>query len=245
MNKLFFFILIMLSVSAFEQTDSLIVKNDKSSVVQKKFDSKKLEKYKSDKDFIYEEETIKKQPTFLERFINWSGRQLSRFLEWIFGVKYTKGILATFLSALPYLIAGIVLFLLLKFFLKVNINSIVETGKNKPVVTITDEEALLKNVDLITLINKAVAQGNYRLAVRYYYLNTLKQLENNEFIIWEQQKTNEDYSKEIAQQNIQKAFVDLTRLYDFVWYGNFKINESEFKYVEDDFLQASNLISKK
>jgi len=245
MNKLLFFLLIMLSVSAFAQTDSLLVKNDKSRIVQKKFDSNNLEKYKKDKDFIYDEDIVKAEPSFLERVFNWFLRQLSRFLEWIFGVKYAKGILATILSALPYVIAGIVLFLLLKFFLKVNSNSIIDTSKNKSIVSITEEEELIKNKDILKLIQQAISNKNYRLAVRYYYLNILKQLEHQQFIIWEQQKTNEDYSKEIVQQNIKKSFVNLTRLYDFVWYGNFNINEAEFMRVESDFLQASNLIQKK
>lgn len=245
MNKLLFFLLIMLSVSAFAQTDSLLVKNDKSSIVKKKFDSNNLEKYKQDKDFIYVEDIVKAKPSFLERVFNWFIRQLSRFIEWIFGVKYAKGILATILSALPYVIAGIVLFLLLKFFLKVNSNSIVDTSRNNPIVSITEEEELIKNKDILKLIQQAVSNKNYRLAVRYYYLNILKQLEHKQFIIWEQQKTNDDYSNEITQENIQKTFVNLTRLYDFVWYGNFNINAAEFMRVESDFLQATNLIQKK
>ena len=235
----------MLSVSAFAQADSLVVKNDKSSIVRKKFDSNNLEKYKQDRDFIYEEDTVKVEPSFLERVFYWFLRQISRFLEWVFGVKYAKGILATILTALPYVIAGIVLFLLLKFFLKVNLNSIVDTSKNKSVVSITEEEELIKNKDILKLVQKAISNKNYRLAVRYYYLNILKQLESKQLIIWELQKTNEDYIHEIQHQNIKNSFINLTRLYDFVWYGNFSINEVEFMRVESDFVETNNLINKK
>ena len=176
---------------------------------------------------------------------NWLGRQLFRFLEWIFGVKYAKGLFASILSALPYIILGIVLFILLKLFLKVNLKSSSIISKNNPVVSITEEEELIKSKDISKLIQQASQQKNYRLAVRYYYLNVLKQLENKELIIWEQQKTNEDYIKEISQKNIQHSFTNLTRLYDFVWYGNFVINETEFARVEQDFIKANNLIHKK
>lgn len=246
MSRILFLFFILFSVGIFAQTDSLIVKNDRSSsIVKKKFDSKKLKEYKTDKDFNYEEENVNKEPTFLERVFNWLGRQLLRFLEWIFGVKYAKGLFASILSALPYIILGIVLFLLLKFFLKVNLKSSSLTSKNNPVVSITEEEELIKIKDISKLIQQAIQQKNYRLAVRYYYLNVLKQLENNALIIWEQQKTNEDYIKEISQKNIQHSFVNLTRLYDFVWYGNFVINETEFARVEQDFIEANNLIHKK
>jgi len=246
MSRILFLFFILFLVGLFAQTDSLIVKNDRSSsIVKKKFDTKNLEKYKTDTDFNYEEENVNKEPTFLERVFNWLGRQLFRFLEWIFGVKYAKGLFASILSALPYIILGIVLFILLKLFLKVNLKSSSIISKNNPVVSITEEEELIKSKDISKLIQQAIQQKNYRLAVRYYYLNVLKQLENKELIIWEQQKTNEDYIKEISQKNIQHSFTNLTRLYDFVWYGNFVINETEFARVEQDFIEANNLIHKK
>ena len=245
MRTLLFFFFILFSVGVLAQTDSLKVKNDKSTIQQKKFNTKNLENYKSSKEFIYEEGTVKAEPSFLERVFNWFIRQLSRLLEWIFGVKYAKGILANILAALPYIIAGIVLFLLFKFFLKVNSNSIIRTAKNKSVVLITEEEELIKTKDILKLIQKAIAQKNYRLAVRYYYINMLKQLEDKHLITWEQQKTNEDYSKEIKHKVIQKSFVNLTRLYDFIWYGNFTINETEFMRVASDFSQITHLIQKK
>ena len=244
MNKILLVILIFFSVGVFAQTDTLVVKNDKSSIVQKKIEAKNLEHYKSDADFNYKEE-ISTEPSFLERVFNWLGRQLKRLLEWIVGVKYAKDIFATVLTALPYIIAGIVLLLLLKFFLKVNSNSIVTTFKNTPIVSITEEEELIKTKDISKLIEKAIQQKNYRLAVRYYYIHILKQLAQQQFISWEQQKTNDDYSKEISEETIQSSFIKLTRLYDFVWYGNFAINEIEFTKIEIDFIEINHLIHEK
>ena len=246
MQKILFFILFLgFSVGVFAQADSLTVKKDKSSIVQKKFDAKALEKYKSDKDFDYSESQVAKDPTLIERLFNWLSRQLLRFLEWIFGVRYAKGILGNILQAIPYIIVGVLLFLLIKFFLKVNSNSIVSNASNKPIVSITEDEALIKHKDLLKLINQAIDQKNYRLAIRFYYLNIIKQLEDNELIIWEQQKTNEDYIQEISKENIKASFKDLTRLYDFVWYGNFEIDESKFVKVAANFEATTNLINNK
>lgn len=244
MNKIIFFLFFLVSVCAFGQKDSVIVKSDKSNIVQKKFDTKNIEKYKADKDFNYVEDINEENASFFRKLFSWLGRQFSRFLEWIFGVKYAQGILASILSALPYVIAALVLFLLLKFFVKVNSNAIVVNAKNKPLVSISEDEEFIKNKDISLLIQQAVDQKNYRLAVRYSYLNTLKQLENNKLIVWEQQKTNEDYIKEISSENIKNSFENLTRLYDFVWYGNFNINSTEFVQIELDFKQTNNLIIK-
>lgn len=246
MHKLLLFILFLsFSVGIYSQSDSLSVKVDRSNVVQKKFDAKALKKYKSDKDFDYSENNIVKDPTLIERLFNWLSRQLLRFLEWIFGVKYAKGILGNILMVTPYVIVGFLMFLLIKFFLKVNSNSIVSYASNKSVVAITEDEELIRNKDLLKLIQQAIDQKNYRLAIRFYYLNTIKQLEDKELITWEQQKTNEDYIKEISKESIKTAFIDLTRLYDFVWYGNFEINENKFEKVTTTFEAITSLINGK
>ncbi|UMB61578.1 DUF4129 domain-containing protein [Lutibacter sp. A80] len=246
MQKVLFFIFFLVfSVGAYSQTDSLSVKKDKSSIVQKKFETNTLEKYKADKDFDYSENTVAKEPTLIERLFNWLSRQLLRFFEWIFGVKYAKGILGTILKVIPYILVGILLFLLIKFFLKVNTSSIVSSASNKAIVSITSDEELIKNKDLPKLIKQAIELKNYRLAVRYYYLNSIKQLEHNKLISWEQQKTNEDYIQEISRETIKSAFTNLTRLYDFVWYGNFEINENEFEKIAANFEAINNLINSK
>ena len=246
MHKLLYFILFLsFSVGVYSQSDALSVKVDSCSIVQKKFDAKALNKYKSDKDFDYSENNIVKDPTLIERLFNWLSRQLLRFLEWIFGVKYAKGILGNILMVTPYIIVGVLMFLLIKFFLKVNSNSIISCASNKSVVAITEDEELIRSKDLLKLIQQAIDQKNYRLAIRFYYLNTIKQLEDKELIAWEQQKTNEDYIKEISKESIKLAFIDLTMLYDFVWYGNFEINENKFERVITTFKAITSLINEK
>jgi len=228
------------TVGVFAQQDSLKVQYDSSEILQKKFDSDNLDSYKNDKDFNYE--VKKRKVTMLERIFDWLKRVFLKVLSWVFGNKAATGILAIIVRILPYLIAVIVLFLLLKFFLKVNMNSIISGKTNKAVVNLTEEEALIKNEDLSVLIQKAIEQKNYRLAIRYYYLLALQKLSKHEFIEWQQEKTNEDYIKEIKQSLLKSKFSSSTYLYDFVWYGNFDINELEFAKAEAEFNELNKLI---
>ena len=108
---LWFFII---SLSIFPQSDTLTVLKDKEIITQKKFDKSNLENFKADKDFDYTENIEVPEPTMLDRILNWFGRQILRFLEWIFGAESAKGVFKTILLALPYIVAGLVLFLLLK-----------------------------------------------------------------------------------------------------------------------------------
>jgi hypothetical protein len=243
-KALFFLVFIVFSLNSFGQKNTVQIKKDTSAVTQKKFNQKELATYKKDKNFSYTEEVDNAEPTWLDKLLNWFGRQFLRMLEWLFGVEHANGIFAKILAAIPYIIATIMLFLIIKFFLKVNSNNIISITNNTPIVSLTDEEELIKNQDLQKLIQQAVSQKNYRLAVRYNYLYILKKLEEKRLIVWEQQKTNEDYSIEITEINLKNSFKELTRLYDFVWYGNFEINELEFTRVALNFEDAKLLINK-
>jgi len=227
----------------FSQQKTMLIKNDTTTIVQKKFNTKSLNAYKTDKDFDYSESTTTQEPTFLERIFNWLSRQFLRFLEWFFGVKYAKGILANILMTLPYIIAALVLFLLIRFFINTQTKSIISTAHNKNIIHFSDDENLLQTDNLNELIYNAMEAKNYRLAVRYLYLLMLKNLKDKELIKWELQKTNEDYIKELSEKSLKKAFENSTRFYDFIWYGNFDINKLQFNNVKLDFERVEEIIN--
>ena len=245
MYKLFLWLLFLISIGTYAQADSLVVKNIEIKIIPKKFDRNHLRDYKKEADFQYNQDVVKQDPSFFERIGNWVARQISTFVKWLLGDKYASSILKNTVIIFPYLIAALVLFLLFKFFMKVGINPIVSKAKNKATVSYTTEEELIKNKDLVQLIKQAIEQHNLRLAIRYYYLLLLQQLQEVAIIEWEQQKTNNDYIVEIQNIELRNSFKKLTRLYDFVWYGNFEINEIEFEKATQQFQLTQQLIQKK
>ncbi|RPD94495.1 DUF4129 domain-containing protein [Aureibaculum marinum] len=240
MKQILFYILVFFTLYSNAQQDSLKVKIDREYIELKKIDVDNLEEYRSDKDFNYEIE--KKEPSLLQQAFEWLYRVFLNFLRWIFGNKAATGIMSFIVRLIPYIIVGLILFLLIKFFLKVNANAIVSGKTNTSTVLITEDEELIKSEDLPTLLNNAITQKNYRLAVRYYYLLILQKLSNSEIIDLQQQKTNEDYIKEIKSEILKKKFASSTYLYDFVWYGNFELKESEFLKAENQFNELTKLI---
>lgn len=245
MQKLLFFFFIISSITlGFSQEKASTLPKDKSNISQKKFDAKKIEAYKKNSDFNYEEAEV--EPSFLEIVIDWIKHKLIHFFSWLFGDRYALGIVATIFKVLPYIVLAVLLFLIIKFFLRVNSNNLSESSKNNAsYVKLTQEEELLTKANLSELIAKALQEKNYRLAIRYQYINVIKKLQEKEIITWEQQKTNEDYSKEITNLPLKNQFNKLTFLYDFVWYGNFKISEDSYQKVRVDFDKITSLIPKK
>ncbi len=240
MNYFIFYILTLFCLSIAAQQDSLQVNYDKSAIEQKKFDTDQIEKYRADKDFDYTEK--KQEPGFFAKAWNWFTSVLQRFFEWLFGVERATGALEAFLSILPYLLLAVVLYFLLKFFLKVDSNSLNALKNKNATVSLTEEEELIKNEDIQKLIERAISDKNYRLAIRYYYLSILQKLAKATLIDWQQEKTNEDYINEIGKEPIKEKFSRSTLLYDFVWYGSFEINETEFLKAQRDFNELNNMI---
>lgn len=222
------------------QQDSLSVEVDDSKIDVKRIDAEDLETYKNDDAFNYAEDVY--EEGVFEKFKRWIRNIVKNFFEAIFGVGQVSGILYFIFNILPYLLLVLLVVLLIKFFLKVNSNAIIYGEKASTSFQFSEEEHIIKNEDIIALISKAIEQKNYRLAIRYYYLQTLKFLTEGEMITWQPEKTNEDYIKEINHETLKYDFKELTRIYDYVWYGEFNIDNLKFNTLQTTFKTINSTI---
>ena len=92
----------------------------------------------------------------------------------------------------------------------------------------SDPDALLRN---------AIKSGNYRLAVRFLYLQSLKRLSEKKFIEINTNKTNYEYVSEIRRHKFANEFASLTLQYEYVWYGEYPVDERLFEQIQDGFTQ--------
>ena len=84
-------------------------------------------------------------------------------------------------------------------------------------------------------IDKAAAQGNYRLAIRLMFLRLLKSMSEKNIIRYKQDKTNLDYLMELHPTNYYNSFFRVTRNYEYSWYGQFNVSEDAYKLIRSDF----------
>ena len=223
------------------QQNELPVKYDDTFIKKQQISEDDLEVYKADNDFNYTE--VVAEDTFLDKAYRWFRNILTKFWEAIFGVGTAEGFLYFIFRILPYILLGFLVFLLIRFFLKVNSNNLITRSKEDGSIRFTEEEQIIKNEDIPSLIRDAINQGNYRLAIRYYYLLSLKYLEKNESISWQPQKTNEDYIKEINNELLKVDFRKITRIYDYVWYGEFNIDVLKFETLKLPFENLNKTIT--
>lgn len=226
--------------NCFAQNDS-IVRYDTSDIRPLEITQEDLQDYLDDEAFNYE--VIQTENGWWDGVKNWFYNLIRRFFEWIFGVDSAAGYLAVFFKILPYLLLAVFLYLVVRFFVKVNTQSLTYNEKNPNTVTLSEEERIMKTEDIQQLIKDALEAKNYRLAVRYYYLFILKLLSERELITWQLQKTNDDYMDELSGSNLKNDFNRATLLYDYIWYGKFDIDHDGYTKVEHVFAALKNSIA--
>jgi len=96
-------------------------------------------------------------------------------------------------------------------------------------------ESDIHQVDFTKAIATAASTGNFRLAVRLWYLSTLKQLSDKKVIDWRPGKTNYAYLTELASSPYRGAFGSLTADFESSWYGDQPVRQERYQELEQQF----------
>lgn len=93
----------------------------------------------------------------------------------------------------------------------------------------------LNTINFDVKIKEAAKENDYRLAIRWHYLKMLYILDKNEFIIFAPFKTNIDYNNELKGKKASEGFAKFSRIYEYVWYGQFELNQHSYAEHAIDF----------
>jgi hypothetical protein len=93
----------------------------------------------------------------------------------------------------------------------------------------------IADINLDEKIKQTIAAGEHRLAVRYMYLKALHQLNDKQWIRYHADGTNHEYVTQMSGRKLANEFSFLTRVYDYVWYGEFAITNEQFDLVQKNF----------
>lgn len=83
-------------------------------------------------------------------------------------------------------------------------------------------------------IEKAIAAGDYRLAVRLLFLQLLRGMSDRNIIQYSHERTNLDYLLQVHHAPWYQQFFRITRNYEYVWYGLFEIDRNKFEAINKD-----------
>lgn len=237
MIKKYFYVLYCICIAFIHvpilaQQDTLAIDIDTDTRTVHHFSGTLTEKYNGN-DFNYHT-TEGEAQNLLARGIFW----ILKGFHSVFGVEINSEF-AKIIETIIYfiLIAGTIYFLIrlligkdaVSFFRK----------KNKLVAPINSTEEHIDAIDLNALIINALAEKNYRLAIRYMYLKALQDLSIKNVINYHFEKTNTDYYREIVDVSLKQKFSRISYLYDYIWYGEFDLDENEYKSAKESFDQLN------
>ena len=236
-NK-FIYILLFLTSFCFGQKDSLSVQEinyDNSTINPKTIDPTFKDKYSAN-EFQYEVKVDDSKLSAWNRF--W--KNVGDFFSNLFDIRDADGTTSTLgiiMKIIAFLIIGFVIFMIVKII--INKEGGWVFGKSATKINVANlVEENIHNVDFNKLISSSKNDKEYRTTIRYYYLWLLKSLADKKIIEWDIEKTNSDYYYEIKDMDKKSEFQLLSYIYEYCWYGEFTLSETDFQKAEKSFLKA-------
>ena len=137
---------------------------------------------------------------------------------------------------ITYIILGVLLVLLIYRIIVVNNLFLTRASQSRAGA---DGELVseIDDTNLDARIQAAIADKNYRAAVRFMFLKSLRGLNEKGWIRYNPQATNHEYISQVTPYGVGKEFGFLTYLYEYVWYGEFVLSEDQFNKVHQNFQQ--------
>jgi hypothetical protein len=93
----------------------------------------------------------------------------------------------------------------------------------------------LASTNLEKLLERALAAGDHRSAVRIRYLMILKDLDTRGLIKHRKDKTNMTYVLELSEQHGRSSFLRITRIFEYVWYGDAALSLTHYSELDPVF----------
>lgn len=102
----------------------------------------------------------------------------------------------------------------------------------------------IRELEIDRLLREALNVGDYRLAIRIYFLGLLKKLDENGSITWKKDKTNNEYLRELFRKtNYFDEVKNLTMAYEKVWYGDHSLSAQSYQEIIGAFKAVDKKIN--
>lgn len=93
------------------------------------------------------------------------------------------------------------------------------------------------------LIDIEINTERFNIALRLLFLQTIQLLNEKQLIVWEKNKTNFDYLRELRKTSNDGSFMNLIKYYNFGWFGDFEIKALDFSEIHSEFKAFNSSIS--
>lgn len=238
-----------IGVPLYAQADSLALRGKDSLTYQIPISRERPESLRSfhgvphsyDSSAFDYSETSGRNEAFLSGMWKAFIKLITRILEFIYG-KGGNGMgmreILRMLGAILFLVS---LFFFGRWILKNKGRWLTDRSSEKlSNISMEEVEKHLHQTDFSVLIQNAEKQNDTRQSIRLYYLWLLKVLSDKKQIEWDPKKTNSDYEREIKDPAQKERFIYLSKLYNYIWYGEFLISDAQYQEAKADYQNYIN-----
>lgn len=207
---------------------------DSDLITVKPFAKNFKEKY-TDADFVYEYKTHEKNAW--DRFLEWLATVFKNLFSFT-SDETAMDFVVILIKTIAIIIVIFVIYLIAKAFINKEGQWIFGKSSDRKIINHDEIEKNLHLVNFEKLIQNSLQSGENRLTIRYYYLWLLQRMSDRQIIDWDVEKTNSDYLYEIKNQNQKEEFEYLSYLYNYIWYGEFELDDDTFTKAKNAFEKA-------
>jgi hypothetical protein len=188
-----------------------------------------LERFRKDKDFHYEKKVISGNTVadILSSWVDWLQR---KFFSRLFSKEAQP-----FWRIFPYIVIAAALVIVVIALRRGDFFGLFSRKRGRSGEVIYDTEENIHEIDFDSMIKKFTDNNEYRMALRYRFLKTLRNLSEKGAIAWQKEKTNRDYVKELGVEPARSSFNELVNIFEYVWYGSFDIDKNFLGQMNERF----------
>jgi len=176
------------------------------------YDTGKIARYQANKSYDYASQLEMPDYSWFELVSRWFNRLINSIFSGSFEENVTTPVMITvFVVAL----AAVLIYLY-----RSRPELFLRTRKTESLPYMVEEENIHR-IDFGKEIAAALGSGDYRLAIRLKYLQTLRFLSDNKLIDWQIHKTPTEYVFELGNRELRPVLRLLTNRFLEVRYGNY------------------------
>jgi hypothetical protein len=135
---------------------------------------------------------------------------------------------------LLFFCGAVLVFAIVKIVTQNNLRFFYRAAKRQPTANPGEDPGALED-SLEGRLQHYLETSDYRQAVRYLFLKSLRLLNDRGLIRYHQEATNHEYWRQLSQTPQAAPFRDLTLIYEKVWYGEFPLAAQPFEQVHQYF----------
>jgi hypothetical protein len=139
------------------------------------------------------------------------------------------------LGGLGYVLLGLFICLVAFLIYKLFVNAQRDGKKVTPLSLEEQSPTEIPLTELERLLQEALSKGDFRGAIRIYFIFIIRDLAQKNWIRWEKDKTNFQYLREMSGKAEYNEFNRSVSYFEIIWYGKREIDKNTFEQIRPDF----------